>query len=340
MKSNLSFSRVKMIDRKAVYMAYRDWPSLARSGFEARFELPPTEFKQTFVLGMGGSAAGGDIISGWLSPRQGVELSVFKGRVPVHDMKGTLAIACSASGGTQETIAMMQTAARRGATVVSISSGGKLEEESKKLGLQHIAMPEVVAPRYMLPFIVFSCLAVANRGMDLGCEEEAREAVSSLGKERGTVDVEVADAENPSKQLARKLVKKNPVVYASEVTRGVGIRFKNAMNENAKRHAFFDLMPDLFHNEVQSWEDTSRDFLPIFLRHAEESPLERRKTDAFVTVLKKRGTRPLEIHGSGSGSLSQLITMAYQLDMASYYVAIALGRDPLQTRMIDRLKKE
>jgi hypothetical protein len=111
------------------------------------------------------------------------------------------------------------------------------------------------------------------------------------------------------------------------------------MNENAKRHAFFDLMPDLFHNEVQAWEDTSKDFLPIFLRHTDESPLERRKTDAFIRMLRGRGNGPLEIKGSGNGSLAQLVTMAFQLDMASYFVAIALGRDPLSTRVLDRLKK-
>jgi len=339
LKDPFSLSRTRSVDRGSVYRAYRNWPSLAEKGFQAEFELPDKPFSRAFVLGMGGSAAGGDIIAGWLGTARGRELSVTKGSIPVGQMRGTLAIACSASGKTWETIEMMKTASKGGATIVSISSGGKLREESSRLGVEHIEMPEVVAPRYMLPFIVLSCLAVLNRAFNLRCEEDAREAISRLGDTLRTVDVETAEGRNPAKRLGRKLATKTPVVYGDEMARGVGIRFKNSMNENAKRHASFDLMPELFHNEVEAWEDPAKDFLPIFLRHKWENPILSKKADALIGILRRRGNRPVEVRGEGRGSLSQLLTMTFLLDMASYYTAILLGRDPLSTRTIHRLKK-
>jgi glucose/mannose-6-phosphate isomerase len=327
------------VDKGGVYEAYRDWPALAREGFEVKFDLPEGGFSRAVVLGMGGSAAGGDIIAGWIKPLNGVELSVCKGSLPFHDMKGILAIACSASGETAETIEMMKTASKRGATIVSISSGGRLGDESSELGATHIMMPEIVAPRYMLPFIVFSCLAVLNRAMGLGCDQEANEATSELGRMLKAVDIGTQETRNPAKKLARRMIGGTPVVLSDEVAKGVGIRFKNAMNENAKRHAFFDVMPDMFHNEVQAWEDSAKGFIPTFLRHDWEDPVMSRKTDAFVRMLRRNGNRSIEVRGEGASRLSQLITMAFLLDMVSYYTAIQLGRDPLPTKTLDSLKR-
>lgn len=339
MRDPFSMSKIRSVDRGGVYGAYRNWPSLARDGFDVKFELPAGRFTRAYVLGMGGSAAGGDIISGWLSPVEGPELSVFKGSIPVREMKDALAIACSASGETAETVEMMKTASRRGATVVSISSGGTLMEEASRLGVEHIMMPKVLAPRYMLPFIIFSCLAVLNRALGLGCEGEALEAIRGLESGLNELDIDSPESRNPAKRLGREIIGKTAVVYADEVAKGVAVRFKNAINENAKRHAFFDLMPDLFHNGVQAWEGPARGFLPVFLRHGWENPAFSKKTDALVRILRRRGGQPVEIRGEGEGRLSQLVTMAFLLDMASYYAAIGLGRDPLSTRTIDRLKR-
>ncbi len=340
MQEHFTPSEVRKIDTGQVYNAYRDWPELARAGFRVKFEPAKRVFRRAFVLGMGGSAAGGDIIAGWLSPRRDLEFSVFKGHIPLSGMKDSIAIACSASGQTPETISMVKTATQSHATVVCISSGGKLREEAKSLGLQHLSMPKVVAPRYMLPFIVFSCLAVLNDSMRLECEDEANESISELGAMSNQIDIETASTSNSSKQLAEKLLHSTPAVLGDTVTRGVGIRFKNVMNENAKRHAYFDMMPDLFHNEVQAWEHRDDGFLPVFLRHTAEGAAEKKKADAMTKLLAGLGNTPVEARGKGEGILSQLMTMVYHLDMTSYYVAIGLGRNPLKTDLIDGLKKE
>jgi bifunctional phosphoglucose/phosphomannose isomerase len=327
------------IDSHSVYKTYERWPELAKEGLQSDVGLGSTKFSKACFMGMGGSAAGGDIVAGWLADRPGVEMMVYKGHMPVRNMKGTLAVACSASGDTAETVEMLHTAVDMGATVVSISGGGALMEISRKLRIHHIKMPKVVAPRYMLPFIVFAAVAVVDSGLGLGSRKEARDSLADMIVEGGELGLHVPFNKNPSKKLASKLLKKTPAIYGDRIVRGVGNRFKNVMNENSKKHSQFDGLPDAFHNEIEAWEDPGTDFLPIFLRHTGEKEFDRERTDKMAKILSGSGKGPVQVRGRGTWTLSQLVTMAYRLDMTSYYAALGLRRDPFPTALIDRLKK-
>jgi len=334
-----SSAQANEVDKVGVHEAYERWPSLAREGFEVKVELDDIKVNRAFVLAMGGSASGGDIISGWLSDRPGVEVAVFKGQLPIGDLRGTISVACSASGQTEETIQMLRTAVQRHANVISISGGGKLREVSASLGVPHIDMPRGVAPRYMLPFIIFSTLAVLNRGLGLQCEEEAKSAISAMEAEGKGIGLAVPTSENGAKRLALTLLEKTPCIYGARVTRGVGIRFKNVLNENSKKHAHFDGIPDAFHNEIEAWQDPSVDFAPVFLRHSSEGERDRQRADIMFDILSKAGKNPVEVRGRVGPSLGQLVSMVYRLDVASYYTAIGLGRNPFPTDLIDALKR-
>jgi glucose/mannose-6-phosphate isomerase len=336
----LTPERIKAFDRRNVHRTYESWPLLARSGFEVKFELPRTGFRKAYVLGMGGSAAGGDILTSWLSDMPKLEMATFKGQVPIENMSDSLAIACSASGQTEETIEMTKDAVRKGATTVTISAGGRLMEVSRRLGLPHIMMPEIVAPRYMLPFMVFSCLSVLKRGLGLDCDDEAENAIKEMRVEGRDTAITTLTPENPSKQLALFILEKTPVVYGSRLTRGAGVRFKNSLNENAKRHAIYEELPDALHNDMEAWEDPSGEFAPIFLRHRAESGREKARADVMIKILSELKRDPVEIKGRGKSNLAKLITLVYRLDMTSYYVAIGNGRDPFPTALINRLKRE
>jgi hypothetical protein len=212
-------------------------------------------------------------------------------------------------------------------------------EISRKLRIHHIKMPKVVAPRYMLPFIVFAAVAVVDSGLGLGSRKEARDSLADMIVEGGELGLHVPFNKNPSKKLASKLLKKTPAIYGDRIVRGVGNRFKNVMNENSKKHSQFDGLPDAFHNEIEAWEDPGTDFLPIFLRHTGEKEFDRERTDKMAKILSGSGKGPVQVRGRGTWTLSQLVTMAYRLDMTSYYAALGLRRDPFPTALIDRLKK-
>jgi bifunctional phosphoglucose/phosphomannose isomerase len=335
-----SESQIRRVDRGGALAAYQAWPALAREGFAVAYEGPaPPAPARAYIMGMGGSAAAGDILAGWLSLRKGADVGVLKGSVP-EGMEGTLAIACSVSGNTEETVQMLRAAVERGSSVVAISGEGRLSEEAQALGVQCIRVPPAPAQRLMLPFLVYASLAVLNSAFDLGCEDEARESIVALDSEWSEASPQSAEPGNRAKALAASLVTKTPAIYGDRVAYGVGTRFKNVVNENAKRHAHFDVVPEAFHNEIESWEDEGTEFLPVFLRHSYESPRDLAKLDRMVKILDGMGKSPVQVRGRGASCLSQLMSMTYRLDMASYYLSVALGRDPLPTALLDRLKSD
>jgi bifunctional phosphoglucose/phosphomannose isomerase len=334
-----SKTRASQIDTHSVYKTYDRWPALARAGLGAEVDLPRGRFRRACFLGMGGSAAGGDIVAGWLTNRPGIDVVVYKGHLPSRNMSDTLAVACSASGTTIETIEMLQTVVKQGATAVSISGGGRLMEVSKRLHVPHIKMPRVVAPRYMLPFIIFACVSIVDAGMSLNSGKETRGSVAEMTGEGAQINLDVPIRENPSKQLASMILARTPSIYGDMTVRGVGNRFKNVLNENSKKHAQFDGIPDAFHNEIEAWEDPRTDFVPVFLRHSRERAIDSEREDKMARILTESGKSPIQVIGRGKATLSQLVTMAYRLDMVSYYVALGLGRDPFPTALIDKLKK-
>lgn len=338
MADQFSLSRINKVDKSKVYAVYRSWPDLALQGFDSRAPLGGRRFKRVLVLGMGGSAAGGDIVAGWLRATRLGEMWVCKGYISFLDLKDTLAIACSVSGNTDETVSMMKIAASRGATIVSISSGGRVGEESERSGYPHIRMPPVLAPRFNLPFIVFSCLSVANQALGVGCEVEAAAAIRGMRSVAKEFDTDSPAARNGAKRIARAMLGKTPAIYGTTVTRGAAVRFKNVLNENAKKHALVDVMPEMFHNEVETWEHPNGHFLPVLLRHSLEEASDRRRADSLTKILARLGRGPVTVRGEGKSSLEELATMVYELDMASYYVAVGLGRDPLPTKLIEELK--
>jgi glucose/mannose-6-phosphate isomerase len=331
-------SRVSKVDRSDVYSSYEDWPGLAERGFSASVDVPSMDYLRVAVIGMGGSASTGDIIAGWLAAKGGPEVSVFKGHLPKLDPKDTLVISCSASGGTVETIQMTKAAMDQGLTVVTVSSGGRLREMARARNGLHIDVPEAKAPRYMLPFMLFACIGVADTACRLSAKGEIGEALGALKKTWAGLRVDVPPARNGAKALAAKLRGSTPKVYGTRVTRGVGVRFCNAVNENAKANAFFEEVPEALHNDVESWETPGRGFTALMLSCSGDEPGLQRRMGWFASAIKRKGAAVASVEGVGSSALSQMVSMVYTLDMASYYMAVARGVDPLPTGLLTSLR--
>jgi glucose/mannose-6-phosphate isomerase len=86
------------------------------------------EYRQVVISGLGGSAIGGDILRSFAMPR--VDIPVIVNRdydVPKFVNENTLFLAISYSGNTEETLSSFHKARDRGASIICITSGGKLE---------------------------------------------------------------------------------------------------------------------------------------------------------------------------------------------------------------------
>src|SRR3989449_2892699 len=337
---NVSSARISRVDRSKVSELYASWPRLAEEGARVTVEIPSKEYTRAVYIGMGGSATAGDIISDWLKSRGGPTLEVEKGRFQHLGMQGALVIACSVSGNTRETLEGAKSALQRGATLVSICSGGLLEEFARENGLPTVKIPRGSASRYSLPHLLYSALKVLGRAFEIkGLEEEVNDSIRALSETEREIEVSTPIGRNPSKRLAASIWNSIPKIYGSTITRGVAIRFKNSLNENAKRHAFADSTPELFHNEIEAWDGDSKGFIPVFLRHSREPQIEGRRIDSMIRMLRASSVKTVEERGSGGNPPRELSHPTYPLGVPSFYVAIASGRDPYPTPPLDALKR-
>jgi len=339
----LSPQAIARSDPRNVYRVFEAWPGFAEQEASISVEIGGTRhFDRVIYVANGGSASAGDIIADWFLASGGVEVSVFKGYLPKVNLSRTFVLVCSTSGSTEETILLMRRLAEKKASMVAISSGGKLQHLAIELKVPHITIPIEIAPRYSLPHVLFAALSALRSASVVGEKKwrEVKEAIESMKKVAVSISAASPTSQNPSKQIANLVAPSGtlPKIYGSSVTKAVAERFKGCLNENAKMNAQWASAPELFHNEVESWETPERKTVPIFLRHTAEPKYERVRMDSFVDILGMKGIRSLEIWGKGKGNLAQLVTLDYTVDFATYYAAIVRGVDPLNIKLIDRLK--
>jgi glucose/mannose-6-phosphate isomerase len=338
-ENELSLREITKVDSMKLYELYESWPARAEESLRTKVELRPRKYSRVVYLALGGSATAGDILSDWLLSSGGVEVSVFRGYLPKIRLDDALVVVCSTSGDTEETLRLAKKAIDKHPDMVAISAGGKLMELAERNGIEHVKIKMVEAPRFSLPHSLFASIAVLRSASLLeGFEWELDEAIANFRKVGLSIGGEVPSPENAAKNIAAAVSTGNPSIYAASVTKSVAARFKTSLNENAKMHAHYDYAPDLFHNEVESWQVPDKLQKPIFLRRRNEDSFESKSLDVFTALLENKGVKTQRVDGAGEGNLSQLITLCYTLDVASYYAAILRGVNPYPINLIGELK--
>jgi glucose/mannose-6-phosphate isomerase len=338
----LSPQAIARADPKNVYRVFEAWPRFAEQESSLSVDIGSRHFDRVIYVANGGSASAGDIIADWFLASGGVEVSVYKGFLPKVNLSRAFVLVCSTAGSTEETIMLTRRLAAKKASMVAISSGGKLQHLAMELKVPHVTIPIEMQPRYSLPHVLFAAIAALKCAGLVGDKKwrEVKEAIECMKKISVSLSTSSPTSQNPAKQCAHLVAPAGvfPKIYGSSVTKGVAERFKTCLNENAKMNAAWDSSPELFHNEVEAWETPERKQVPIFLRHSAEPKYERVRLDSFIDILGMKGIRSLEIWGKGKGNLAQLVTLDYTVDFATYYAAIIRGVDPSSIKLIDRLK--
>lgn len=210
---------------------YLNWDKL----FDEAFKIPIFDIKNDTIIfsGIGGSGIVGEIAN-----ILGLELE-FKKKFKGNE---TL-IAVSYSGTTSETIYDVNNAMAAGSEVIIITSGGKLEKIAQEKGLKLIKVPSGYQTRYAFPYLFTPLVKMVSnkRGIKIR-EQELKEGVSE-SKDKILID---------SRKLIELIINKIPVFYSSKYL-SIAKRFKQEINENAKYPAFFGEIPEVNHNEIESY---------------------------------------------------------------------------------------
>jgi glucose/mannose-6-phosphate isomerase len=157
----------------------------------------------------------------------------------------------------------------------------------------------------------------------------------------GTV-VTFAQRRGPAARIADAIGPRFPFIYAESSFLGLARRWKTQFEENAKRLAAFDEIPELFHNALVGWDAIpraeARRNAVLLLEWSGTGPLVRQSVKYLEHLLLSKGVRAIRVPLSSEDRLEALLDGLSLGDHASLFLADRRRVDPLPVDAIVHLK--
>jgi glucose/mannose-6-phosphate isomerase len=330
------------LDRENIEAVIQRSPEQFHAGLRAAASVPREalakwgKIQRILFAGMGGSSMPGALVrDAGLST---VRIDLHQGYdLPRSLPRGTLVVASSYSGTTEETLSSYQAAKQAGVPLVGISTGGELERRCATDGVPFIkipADPPTMQPRSATGYGVgiFTQL-LANLGL---AAEGAVAAIERLGL---ALAARMDAARGLGEALVPALTQATPIIYASDRFATVARIFKIKINENAKTPAFWNVFPELNHNDMIGWTNPHGRFHLVLLRDADDHPRVLRRFDVTLALVRETGVSASILPIEGATLIEKFFSTLLVEDWASYGLALALGIDPSPVSMVEELKK-
>ncbi len=323
--------------------AIQNKSNLLREGHAAGLKAAPGPLRASGLLfaGMGFSGISANLVKDAATRALDMPFSIVKHyQFPHHVKRDWMTLAVSYSGETEETLEVTRESRRREVPVTVFTTGGTIQE----LGDYVVPQPTGYQPRAALGYSWFSLLGFLEGTGMMHDQVPVEGAVAAVLEVDAACGPDVPEEQNEAKQLARKLHEKVPQIYATPAFYGVGLHFRGMLNENAKKIAHVDLIPECNHNDLTGWgDDPNRShFTVLALSHAEQNPqivkrigFMRDRYTAWGLPWHHRQFNP--VHSFQQHVIEQARAIQF-LDYASFYVAMLRGEDPSEIREIKGLK--
>ncbi len=303
-------------------------------GKNYRFKAPEAEFTNIVVTGLGGSGIGGSIVQNYVFDKLSVPFIVNKDYfLPSFVSKKSLVIVCSYSGNTEETLAALEQAKKAKATIVCITSGGKVAEFSNKKNIDCVLVPAGMPPRSCIGYSLVQILFVLSHFGLIGntFESEIRKAIKAMK------DGE-KETQKKANAIAKKIFGKLPIIYSASHFEGVAVRFRQQLNENSKMLCWHGVIPEMNHNELVGWRDDAKDKIVLLLRTKEDYERVQTRMEINKKIFKKYTPNIVEIFAEGKSYWEQVFYFIHLTDWVSVFLADLRELDATEVKVIDFLK--
>lgn len=288
----------------------------------------------TIVAGMGGSHLAAGIIKA-LVP--GIELYVHRDYgVPPYTkvfMKRLLCIACSFSGNTEETLDFAQRAHAEGYSVAVLTSGGKLADFAEANKLPLIRLPKTIDGNELQPRMATAYMTLAL--LVLMGEKKLYKHVAALG-----AALRPSQYRSRGEALAHQIGDTTPLVYASAQNTTLAYQWKIKFNETAKIPAFYNIFPELNHNELNGFVGAPWGRYCVFmLQDADDHPRIQRRMKITAALYKDRGIDVHVVKLAGKNPVEKIFGALLIADWCALALAERAGVDPARVPLIEQFKK-
>lgn len=314
-----------------------------------RFDDSYRQIRNVVVAGMGGSALGTHVIQTVFKDELGIPVLVVPDyELPSFVNQETLVIASSYSGTTEETLAAVKDAQRKGAKIAGITSGGQLAEFLRTHNYPAIVFETTYnpcnSPRMALGYAVFGQVALfAQAGLLKVTEIEYQAVLETIAQAHLKMGADVPQDKNVAKLLAFEMHGRIPVVMVAEHLEGVAHVFANQLNENAKTYSEYRVIPELNHHLMEGLQfPNANDNTLLFVSiHSDlYVPGNRRRVELTEQVLEKNKIEYRQYQLQGSTRLEQAFELLVLGSYTSFYLALLHQQNPTPNPWVDWFKAE
>jgi len=343
--------QIRSFDPDNMYNRIFDFPEQMEEALKIAFDwkVTPEDFadaKNIVIIGMGGSAIGGDLVRSYLSSKLLIPFEICRNyRLPEYVDDETLVIVSSYSGNTEETLSALDDSLQRKAMIASISTGGLLEDVAGINDMPLLKLPTGLQPRAALGYSFVPILVFFEKvGMIKGVKKEIEVAIKRLKEIREKYIEDTPVLSNPAKRMAERMHKKIAVIYGGpEWTGVVAVRWKGQICENGKNMAFANQFPEACHNELVGWsapvKEHQEQLMVVMLRDMSDHPKIRKRMNIVKEIIERHEIEVVDVHSMGDEPMERMFSLIQLGDFVSYYLAIINEVDPTPVELIESLKK-
>jgi glucose/mannose-6-phosphate isomerase len=341
MEKKITREEIKKLDEQDMLGKLKGFPAQCKESYSLPLPvIHDRKFNKIIFCGMGGSAISGDIISVITYEKSTIPCIVNRDyNLPLYADSKTLVIATSYSGNTEETISVIESAKKKGCSIIGISSNGRIEEMALYDKIPFIKIPGGYPPRCAMGYLFFPCYKIMS---SLKVIPEINAEIFSRIK-NWSESFSPEEENNTALAIAEHLYNKIPIIYSDRRFLPATTRWKTQIAENSKSFSFINVLPEMNHNEIMSWRYPDwfiKKCIPVFITSGKEHP--RTKLRFEITGKIITGIQPeiLNIKAEGLNLLEEIFYLIIMGDWVSFYLAMLNKVNPTEINEINLLKKQ
>ena len=301
------------------------------------------------VAGMGGSILGTHVIQTVFKDEIKVPILIVPDyELPSFVNEKTLVIVSSYSGTTEETLAAVADAVKKGAKIAGITSGGPLAEFLHNGNYPALIFDPVFnpckAPRMALGYSIFGQMALlAKAGVLPVTQKEYEDVLKIIAKTHMLFSANVAQEQNPAKLLAFEMLARIPVITVAEHLEGVAHVFANQLNESAKNFSEFRVVPEMNHHLMEGLQfpdSNGLNLLFVTVHSQLYAKSNQRRMDLSQEVISQNHLEYKSFDLAASTKLEQAFEFLVFAAYASFYLALLNNQNPVPNPWVDWFKSE
>ncbi|MBU1164541.1 SIS domain-containing protein [Patescibacteria group bacterium] len=346
-----NYKQIQKLGAEEILESIRQLPNQCQQAFEEanKIKIPANyqNINNVVVNGMGGSGLGAHILKSVYKDQIKIPFEIINSyQLPKYVNNKTLYLVASYSGNTEEPLATLNEAKKRGAKIVGFAAGGKLKSYLQKNKLPgYIFEPKFNSsgqPRMGVGYSLVGQLVLLSKlGLVKFSKHDLQKVIKALEQGEKRYDFGIKTTKNAAKQTAQKIKNKIPIIVACEHLAGNAHAVANQINESAKHSSFYYLIPELNHHLLEGLKEPKGSNL-VFIFF--ESKLFLPRNQKRIKITKQILNKYKISHVSFSTVQSQKINQAFEVlqfgSYVSFYMAIQNNVNPEIIPFVDFFKNQ